>query len=251
MASGKEEARPRKGGQAEPEPRASPGATRELRPTGLDRTLRLLREEGPFRLLRGALYHLEIYRRFRVIGLPFTRGRTIEYALECEVLAISDLDDYLRLRPDQSREEIEDRLTSGSFCVLGRRGGRPVAASWLGSGEIFLDYLNCRIRPADDTLYVYDNFVDPEYRGRKASDSVTLARERVARERGYRRLFGILLPENRSSSRRVELYRRPALGILEHFRLGPFERHRLRFDANLVSAQDPPFRLLARESNPH
>ena len=89
MASGKEEARPRKGGQAEPEPRASPGATRELRPTGLDRTLRLLREEGPFRLLRGALYHLEIYRRFRVIGLPFTRGRTIEYALECEVLALS------------------------------------------------------------------------------------------------------------------------------------------------------------------
>lgn len=233
------------------QPHASSAPRSETTPSLPARALRLLREEGGARALRGALYHFEIYRRFQVIHLPFAPDRESGYKLECEELTVANFEDYLRMRPEQTREEVEDRIASKHFCVLGRREGRPVAASWLASSKIFLEYLNCEILPVPDALYVYDNFVDPDYRGRKAFDSVTLARQALACERGYRRFFGILLPENRSSVRRVERYGRPVLGTLEHFRLGPLEHHRLRFDPSLVAEDAPPFRLLPRNRRSH
>jgi hypothetical protein len=111
------------------------------------------------------------YRRMLILGgkgaepvAGFAKDEGLEFApLKRGEL---DLDEYLRFRPDQSREEIEERLANHHLCFAARENGRMVQACWIAPDGAWIDYLDWELPLAPEEIYIYDMWAGPSDRGR-------------------------------------------------------------------------------------
>ena len=198
---------------------------------GLRRLVRVLRDEGPKAAAIKILHELGIYRRLHLLDIPNEEAATpagSDLRIEVEVLRPDDVDEYLALRPDQGRAEIEQRQREGHWCFVGRHEGRIVTSAWSCAESAEIEYLGCRLRLPPEAVFSYDVYTDPAYRGHRLSTVVFDWRRRYLREAGYPRGVGILWPENRAAARRLAHRRHRIFGTLEAWDLGVWKRHVLR-----------------------
>jgi len=201
-----------------------------------------VREEGPAEPFRRFLYRRGLRRRLAL----FVRPRLDRFATDRQPpadvvpgrLEPGDLDEYLALRPDQRRGEIEARLAAGHVGLVVRHRGRIVGHSWIGLGDVALDDLACTMRLAPDAAFVYDDFVVPEMRSRYVLRSASPLRRDVIRARGMRWNVSVLLPENRLAFGRVGRHRPVFVG--EVVRAWPHRRLVLRLDRELAAGWTLP-----------
>lgn len=131
---------------------------------------------------------------------------------------------YLAMLPSR-RALMEARLRAGSRCFLALDGERIAHGYWMGAGRVRIDYLERDLVLPDDSVYTYDSFSPPEYRGRGLAQAVGLHVMGVARSEGKRRAWCLPAVENAAGIRPVEAigYRRVAM--FHCLRLGPLRRH--------------------------
>lgn len=111
-------------------------------------------------------------------------------------LRLADVPAYLAFRPDQAAAIIERRLGDGEWGFAAWRDGAIVMASWTSPQRARIDYLDWELALAPDEAYSYDLYTVPAFRGRGLASAARVSMLRDARERGCRRLFSALLPEN-------------------------------------------------------
>jgi len=61
--------------------------------------------------------------------------------------------DYCRLRPQQSPKLIRRRLAAGHECLLVRQQGELVHSGWVGTGRVWVPYLNRDIMLGAHEIY--------------------------------------------------------------------------------------------------
>jgi GNAT superfamily N-acetyltransferase len=174
--------------------------------TALVRAAEVLRREG-LRSLWFKVLGETVYRRLRLYELPLTEESpplATPPELEFRFLDESDLEAYAAFRPDRDLEEARARLRRGDRCFAALEGGSIVAARWLATGEAEIEYLACTVRVREGSVYRYDSFTDPRYRGRGV---IGVTGARLAPElwaSGVRRIVGAAMPENRAGVRVFE-----------------------------------------------
>jgi hypothetical protein len=138
-------------------------------PRSLARRVRaVLREEGMRSLWMRALSE-SIYRRMLVLeGTLADPPPWLEppEGVEFAPLQPGEIDEYLRLRPDQRRGELEARLASGHVCFAARDRGRLVQTCWFAPDAAWIEYLDWELPLAPGEAYVYDFYALPSARGR-------------------------------------------------------------------------------------
>ena len=131
---------------------------------------------------------------------------------------------YLEMLPSR-RGLIEARLASGARCFLAMDGERIAHGYWMGVGRVRIDYLAGDLILPPDSVYTYDSYSPPAYRGRGLAQAVGLHAMGVARAEGRARAWCLPAVENAAGIRPVEAigYRRVA--VLHRLGVGPWRRH--------------------------
>lgn len=176
------------------------------RPALAHRVARVAREEG-FRGLWWRSLSATAYRRLVIAARAISDAPPAAEAsmeLEFEPLLPAGIPGYLRLRSDQSAEQIERRLASEQRCVLVRHQGEIVSARWFTIATAELEYLGLRFELPERTAYVYDVFTAPAARKRGISAQTRGGYEQSLRRLGVEQLLGSFMPENTAGLALVE-----------------------------------------------
>jgi len=179
----------------------------------------------------GGLARARIYRRL-ILRERLLNGPSPDVFVRVQVgvslLAPATIDAYMAFRPDQSIAEIRRRFDDGQRCFAVWHERRIIHAAWAATGRARIDYLSTEITLAPDEVWVYEVFTAPAFRGMGASPARMIEMMRYFRERGYGRLLGAILPENRSSLRLGEKVGwTRSIGVIGYLGLGPW-RHVFR-----------------------
>ena len=164
----------------------------------LARSREILRAEG----LRAFWFKLlgeTVYRRMDIIEkclCPESDRPASAEGLDISLLGAGEVDELLAFRSYAGREEILERLKRGYWCFLVREQGRIIHCAWVANGRIWIDYLACEFELAADTLYVFEIHTAPQHRGRSISSIRSQAVEQYGLRLSYKRMVGIVWPEN-------------------------------------------------------
>jgi hypothetical protein len=104
--------------------------------------------------------------------------------------------EFRALRP-HGVSTFQQRLAQGHQCWGAWCENRLSHITWIGVGEVWIDYLGRSLPLADWEIYTYGGFTHQDWRGRGlwlARDSLCL---RILRRQGYRRALSAVEPENR------------------------------------------------------
>lgn len=213
----------------------------------LRRVRRTCKEQGVASLWWKGLWDVGVYRwclvtlfwrtagaPFESPGIPVTGG----------VFSRDEIDAYLTLRPDQTRAELETRLDRGDECRVARDQGQLVACSWTAFGRAPLGFLQCEIVLAPDVSYTYDDYVLPAYRRHRVMRAFSQQRREEQLALGFKRLIGIIWPQNVSASVRHRKGKSVTAGVVGCMRVGPWHRPFVRWDPEHVAPNDRPFRIV-------
>lgn len=191
------------------------------------RSQEVLREQGLgslwFKILGETVYRRAIVFERRLDGLP--RAPIPLRSIEIGELSDTEINAYLRLRPDEDRETVRQRLRSGHRCFVARTGGRLDHAAWTARGEVRIDYLARKEVLGPGEAYVYAVFTAPNARRRAVSIAVAEAMARELRAAGVHRLLLVVMPENRAGLAAASRWRYRPIGLLRDLRLGSWRQH--------------------------
>ncbi len=172
----------------------------------LSRTLEVLREEGPRSLLFKALGET-VYRRLWIIEREPGKTALVDQCrlgVECRPLEASQIEAYLRLRPEARAAEIAQRLEAGHNCFAVWLGDRIVNARWIGAGRCRIEYLDFDVELSPDAVYLYETFTAADLRGRRVTSAGVAYLDAWLRRNGVRRMLAAIGPENQAVFRSAE-----------------------------------------------
>jgi SAM-dependent methyltransferase len=168
-----------------------------------------------------------VYRRLVLMALPLdepipeVRARL---PVTIEPLSESEIDGYLRFRPDTARTEIERRFAAGCVCFIARLDGRIVHAGWAGFSTVWIEFLDYEMPLAPGDVYQFDSFTAVPFRGQGIAASRVATMARSLQRAGHRRLLAGVLPEVQVAFRPLERVGYRRLGRLGVLRVGPWRR---------------------------
>ncbi len=145
----------------------------------------------PKRIIPGILRRLE---RVGVLVHPFLVASGCEKPLDLDLsrvdytfgfLTEADIDELLRLEPKPSRETLQGWFREGKLCFGVKHGSHVVAKMWCDV-DAFNFPPNFR-ELADDEVYLFAAYVDPDYRGRNLATMMRGACCASLRSKGYTR----------------------------------------------------------------
>ena len=79
---------------------------------------------------------------------------------------------------------------------MARENGRIIGTTLCFRRRAWIEYLGCEILLADDTYYLDDSYVLPEFRGLRVADEIGGLRRAFMREAEYQRSVALFWPEN-------------------------------------------------------
>jgi len=112
--------------------------------------------------------------------------------------------------------------------------GRVLADKLPASVEAYFPYLHSGVRPLDGDRWIVEVYTHPSRRRRGLYAAATVAAMHRARERGHRRLIGLIAAWNASARRVAEELQRSVIGTVGYWTIGrwrqPLVRGRVRLD---------------------
>jgi hypothetical protein len=140
-------------------------------------------------------------------------------------LAASEIPRLLAGSPTLTLAEVWRRLREGQECWVTWAGDIPAHWRWETSAETYLPYLHRTVRPLDGDLWVVDVYTHPSRRQRGLYTAATVTAMHRARERGHRRLIGLIAAWNLPVLRVAEEgLRRAVVGTAGYWAIGRWRR---------------------------
>ena len=148
------------------------------------------------------------------------------------VLAKSDLDAYMAFSPEQDAAAIRRRLDEEEWCFAVWHEQQIVHVAWAVTRRVTIYYLSTVIELAPDEVYIYDIVTAPSFRRLGVASVRGVEMMRYFRDRGYRRLLGVISAADRSAFRENLGYRR--IGVMGYIGLGPWWHRLCRMEPGVL-----------------
>jgi GNAT superfamily N-acetyltransferase len=194
--------------------------------TNLRRALAILRREGARSCavrLQSALGWRRLTLLVSDVGDPQPVVESVP-SLKTVELVESDMERYLSLRPEQDPDLVRRRFRCGQRCIAVLRDDRVVGASWTATGQVEVVFLHAMLHVSPGTIYIYDTFVDPRYRGHGISPALTEEIRRIAGTAGDQTLLRGVFPANRPAMRANAKSGFKPAGEIGSIRIGSWQR---------------------------
>lgn len=190
----------------------------------LARALAVLREEGLinfwYRTLAYTVYRRAIY--FELIIAEHPRVAHASPPIAVSLLTPEDIEAYIILHPEEYPENVRARLAAGGQCFVVQQNRKIVHSGWAAVGNVWITHLSREITLAPDEVYTYESYTDPAFRGHDMALKKNEYMRHFFGNAGYRRLTGIVTPENKAGLRTIYKMGYKPIGIFKQFRVGPW-----------------------------
>ncbi|HEX9829317.1 MAG TPA: GNAT family protein [Bacteroidota bacterium] len=190
----------------------------------LSRALAVLREEGFINFWYRTLAYT-VYRRAFYFELIIAEHPHVSHAspqITVSLLTPEYIEEYLILHPEEYLENVRARLAAGGQCFVVRQNGRIVHSGWAAVRNVWITHLSKEITLAPDEVYTYESYTDPAFRGHDMALKKNEYMRHFFGNAGYRRLTGIVTPENKAGLRAINKIGYKPIGIFKQFRVGPW-----------------------------
>ncbi len=167
---------------------------------------RVFRERG----LRGVWHEVRartiyrFYRRWRLLVLEQDLATAVETptppGVEIRTFAGPDWSPLAGLVGDRKFRRVMQRAAAGRTCIVAWRDGRPIGYTWLSEAIDRAVEIYPLVLPPD-AAYEWDLYMTRAERNRGVGAALVSADMRLARERGFRRIWRVIAPENVRSLR--------------------------------------------------
>jgi L-amino acid N-acyltransferase YncA len=154
-----------------------------------------------------------------IVELPARLPVTIE------TLAPAAINEYVRFRAGTDAQAIRQRLIDGQLAFVAWHKGHIVHAGWTVTQGAWVAFLGCDIALAADTVYQYESYTAPAFRGQNLAAARITAMLRYFRAAGYQRVLAVVVPENRAAFRPLAKTGYRPCGTMGYIKLGPWRRH--------------------------
>ena len=188
------------------------------------RAFDVLRDEGLVSLWFRILGRT-VYRRAIFIELPLSEQvptATTSLAVTVGMLTELEVNEYINLLPDADPAKIRARLAAGQRCFVIRLEGKIVHVGWATTGRVRIEYFAREITLAPDEVFVFGSYTAHEYRGKNLAGVRIAAMASFFREAGYKRMIGIVVPENKIGLSSPQKMGYRPVGLMSQLRLGPW-----------------------------
>lgn len=170
----------------------------------LRRAIQIVQDEGLCTLwfkIWGQLCYRRIELMVRELDRAPWEALPARWPLVLGQLNADNAQDYLALRQDAGIAELQKRWSDGHLCFTARLQGRLIYSNWAALNSAWIDYLSREIHLAPDEAYLYEAFTAPDCRGGNIAPTCYAYTGEALRQRGVRRIFAVVLKENKSASR--------------------------------------------------
>jgi hypothetical protein len=138
-------------------------------------------------------------------------------------LAAAEIPRLLAESPTLTEAEVWRRFREGQECWVGWTHDIPVHWRWETNTEAYLPYLRRAVRPLDGDRWIVDVYTHPSRRRHGLYTAATVAAMHRARERGHRRLIGLIAAWNTPARRVAEQeLQRAVVGTVGYWAIGPW-----------------------------
>lgn len=205
------------------------------------RAVAVLREEGItnlwFKILGETVYR-------RVIVVEHRLGESIRDVISAVPFAFGlltkdDIEEYLLLRPEADPVEVYARLDGGQLCFVTRHDGKIGAVNWVATTTAWIDYLSLTIPLAPEEVYAYESFTAPELRGQNVAPARSVCMLRYLEKLGYRRVIGVITPENMASLRYARKSGYHPIGTMGYIKVGRWQYNFCRLRPGVIPLSGP------------
>lgn len=189
------------------------------------RAWRTAREEGLGNFWLKSLDALG-YRRLYLLRRPLS-----EPILDCPTrlpvamgwLALAEVQDYHRFRPDTNGHDVTQRLLEGDRCLVARHEDRIVGAMWGSSTRANTGQLLCNdLSLAAGEAYQFDAYTLPEVRGMGIAPALSVAWLRHLRDEACVDAIRLTFPWNVAALRSHAKAGYRVAAVVHCLRLGPW-----------------------------
>lgn len=189
----------------------------------------IIRNEGIKAFWIKFLDWAKIYRRLLIIERDYRKEMLIEQDIEVfsetRLLKEDEVDMYMPHQPEVNASEIKNRLKDGHLCFVTICDGAIIGHSWSAFDKAYCEYLNCFISFPSNTVYNYDSFILPDYRGNRIAASQYLFKLKYLIKNGYLCSIGFVLPENTASIKFTQRFGDKSIGIIGYVKAGPWKKY--------------------------
>jgi len=134
--------------------------------------------------------------------------------------------EYQTMRPATDSKELARRLESHQRCLIARLNQRLVGAVWVVVGRSArITYLECELPLPAATVYLFEAYTDPQFRGHGIAPALSNELLRRCREEGMQRAILAALPENHAALRPLAKSGFEVYSLMGRLRFGPWHCH--------------------------
>jgi hypothetical protein len=108
----------------------------------------------------------------------------------------NELRELLKDVPIEHRNDVDQRQRAGQRCFIARHRGQVVHTAWVAFGTCYSYLLDRAYDLASDQAYLHGSFTQPDFRRQGVQLAGTCHRLQVLRDRGFRRVLGLVDPKN-------------------------------------------------------
>lgn len=170
----------------------------------------------------GARALTTFYRRVEFMCYSLATAKIPVYRAAIDVefgqLQSSQVDDYLRFRPDCSRSLIERRMADGNRCFTSWHHGRIIDACWSATGLVHVAYLDRYLSIPDGDVFSFDSFTLKAHRGHGVYMARNSFQARHDRAIGLQRSIALVARENHAAILILSRCGLRTLGTYHHLR---------------------------------
>jgi hypothetical protein len=193
------------------------------------RAFEIIRDEGIKACWIKFLDWTRIYRRLLVFERDHRKESLtepdIKVDFETRLLKEDDASFYTLHQPDINASEVITRLRDGHLCFVTMDSGAIIGHTWSAFGKAYCEYLDCYLMLPDNTVYNYDIFISPDYRGNRIAASQYLYKLKYLLKKRYYCSIGLILPENGTSIKHTERLGDKKIGIIGYFKVGGWKKY--------------------------
>ena len=151
------------------------------------------------------------------------------------LLTAAEIPQLVTSSPTLTTAEVWRRLRDGQECWVGWMDDIPAHWRWETCAKTHVPYLRHAVHPLDGDLWIVDVYTHPAQRRRGIYTAATVTTMHRARERGHRRLIGLIAAWNLPVRRIAEEeLRRSVVGTVGYWTVGrgrpPLVTGRVRLD---------------------
>jgi len=194
-----------------------------------ERVFETIRNEGIKTLCIKILDWAKMYRRLLFFVRDYSKETLIEpdvkLHVETRLLKENEVDMYTLHHPGVNASEIIKRLKEGELCFVSIHDGVFIAHTWSAFNQACCEYLDCFLSFPTDTVYNYDAFVSPDYRGHRIFPAQYLYQMKYLLKNGYFRTISFVLPENSAGIKHLKRTGGKDIGIIGYVKVGHWKKY--------------------------